>query len=327
MTFYPQILCVGEILFDCLADQLGQDLNEVTSWTAYPGGAPANVASALIKLGISAAFIGCIGKDNTGDELVNILETIGVNTTGIQRHPTAPTRKVYVTRSLTGERYFAGFGHLKTDEFADTKLEAEQLEESLFAQAKYLVIGTLELAYHKSKQAIFKAIELAEKYNLTILVDVNWRPVFWQNVEQAQPLIRKVLKQADFIKLSQEEANWLFNTEEPQEIAQNFTKIKGILVTLGEKGCHYYLGKNQGMVETFSVNVIDTTGAGDSFVAGFLSQCCLHQEAILNDPEIARQAIIYSNAVGALTTTKPGAIAAQPNKKKVEMWLKNNQKN
>ncbi|MDJ0510183.1 MAG: carbohydrate kinase [Crocosphaera sp.] len=318
----PQILCVGEILFDCLADQLGRDLKQVSSWTNYPGGAPANVASALMKLGLSAAFIGCVGEDNIGDELVNVLQEIGVNTRGIQRHPTAPTRKVYVTRSLTGERHFAGFGNFKTEEFADTKLEAEKLEESLFIKAKYLVIGTLLLGHSRSKKAIFKAIELAKKYNLTIVVDVNWRPVFWQNIEIAKPLIMEVLKEADFIKLSQEEAIWLFNLEDAQKIYSQFSKIQGVLVTLGEKGCNYYLGKNNGIVEAFPVNVIDTTGAGDSFVAGFLSQHCLHPEKILTDTETAKKSIIYSNAVGALTTTKPGAIAAQPSKKTVEMWLK-----
>ncbi len=320
---HPQIICIGEILFDYLADQLGKELEEVRSWTAYPGGAPTNVACGLIKLGVSAAFIGCIGEDKSGDELVDILENIGVHLTGIQRHPTAPTRQVYVTRSLTGERHFAGFGQIKTEEFADTKLDAKQLEESLFAQGNYLVMGTLALAYPESKQAILKAIQLAKKYQLKILIDVNWRPVFWQNLETAKNLILKVLKSADFIICSQEEAQWLFNTEEPQKIAKNFSNIQGILVTLGAKGCHYYLGKHQGIVEGFSVDVVDTTGAGDSFVAGFLSQCCRYEAEILKKAEIAKQAIIYSNAVGALTTTKAGAIAAQPSQEEVEIWLKN----
>ncbi|MDJ0731080.1 MAG: carbohydrate kinase [Crocosphaera sp.] len=319
---YPQIICIGEILFDCLADQLGKELNEVRSWTAYPGGAPANVACGLIKLGVSAAFIGCIGEDKPGEELVDLVEKVGVNLTGIQRHTSAKTRQVYVTRSQRGERQFAGFGNIQTEEFADTQLDAEQLPESLFSQGKYLVTGTLELAYPNSKKAIFKAIELAKKYQLKIFIDVNWRPVFWQNIETAKPLILQVLHEADVIKCSQEEANWLFNTENPQKIAEQFSKIQGVLITLGEKGCHYYLGKNKGTVEGFSVKVIDTTGAGDSFVAGFLSQCCRYEDEILNNPEIAKQGIIYSNAVGALTTTKPGAIAAQPTKEETEIWLK-----
>ena len=174
----PQIICIGEVLFDCLADQLGKELKDVISWTAYPGGAPANVACGLVKLGVSAAFLCCVGRDQAGDELIEILERMGVNLTGIQRHPTAPTRQVYVTRSQRGEGQFAGFGNIKSEEFADTKLDDKQLGESLFSKGKYLVMGTLALAYEQSQQAIFKAIELAKKYQLKILIDDFWRPFF-----------------------------------------------------------------------------------------------------------------------------------------------------
>lgn len=117
----PRVLCLGEILFDCLADQLGLTLEEVKSWTPYPGGAPANVACALVKLGTPAGFIGAVGEDEPGNELVKLLEEIGVDTTGVQRHSTAPTRQVYVVRDLAGDRNFAGFGEYDTSEFADTR--------------------------------------------------------------------------------------------------------------------------------------------------------------------------------------------------------------
>ena len=98
----PRVLCLGEILFDLLADQVGRSLEQVESWTAYPGGAPANVACALVKLGTTAGFIGCVGEDEPGDALVQLLQTVGVDTTGVQRHPTAPTRQVDVVRTESG---------------------------------------------------------------------------------------------------------------------------------------------------------------------------------------------------------------------------------
>jgi len=103
----PRVLCLGEVLFDCLADQLGRSLDQVDSWTPYPGGAPANVACALVKLGTPAGFIGRVGEDQPGNDLVQLLQDVGVEVSGVQRHPTAPTRQVYVLRSETGDREFA----------------------------------------------------------------------------------------------------------------------------------------------------------------------------------------------------------------------------
>ncbi|NES73062.1 MAG: carbohydrate kinase, partial [Okeania sp. SIO2D1] len=98
------VLCLGEILFDYLGDELGASLEETKTWSPYPGGAPANVASALVKLGTKASFVGCVGKDKAGKELVDFLQNQGVDISGVQYHPTAPTRRVYVLRSQDGDR-------------------------------------------------------------------------------------------------------------------------------------------------------------------------------------------------------------------------------
>ena len=181
----PQVLCLGEILFDCLADQLGQGLEDVKSWTLYPGGAPANVACALVKLGTSAGFIGALGLDETGNSLIQVLQDASVNTEGVQRYSNAPTRQVYVLRNAYGDRNFAGFGKFETEKFADTLLQAELLPEFLFQRADFLVLGTLELAYPESHRAVHRALDLADKYQLKVMLDINWRPVFWQNIDIA----------------------------------------------------------------------------------------------------------------------------------------------
>jgi fructokinase len=316
-----RVICLGEILLDCLADQIGRDWEFVESWTPYPGGAPANVACALNKLGTAAAFIGCVGQDEAGEQLVKLLESVGVNTAGIQRHPTTPTRRVYVTRSAAGERSFAGFGGSGPDEFADTHLKAGQLPESLFAAADYLVTGTLELAYPDSRQAIEKALELAKKHQLGIFLDINWRPVFWLAPDRAPALIRELLSQVDLVKCSDDEAEWLFGTSDPTVIAEQLPGIKGVLVTAGDRGCAYQLGENRGKMPAFPIETVDTTGAGDGFVAGFLHQCCQHGKGLWQDGEMAKAALTYASAVGALTAAKPGAIAAQPRAAEVAEFL------
>jgi fructokinase len=318
----PRVLCLGEILFDLLADQLGRSLEQVESWTAYPGGAPANVACALVKLGTPAGFVGCVGEDEPGNDLVQLLQDIGVDSTGIQRHSTAPTRQVYVVRSEKGDREFAGFGELDTSQFADAFLNASKLPESLLENAEFLVLGTLELAYPQSREAINKAIRLAELYDVKILLDVNWRPMFWPDTSVAVPLIQEILKKVDFLKIAKEEAELLFSTTDAGAITHRLGSLEGVLVTDGDKGCNYCLNEYEGTVPAFQMDVKDTTGAGDGFVAGFIHQVCQQGLKGFATFESAREVIRYASAVGALTTLKPGAIAAQPTAAEVEAFLK-----
>ncbi len=319
----PRVLCLGEILFDLLADQLGRSLEQVESWTPYPGGAPANVACALVKLGTPAGFIGCVGEDEPGNTLVNLLQEVGVDSAGIQRHPTAPTRQVYVVRSEKGDREFAGFGGLDTSQFADAFLKASELPVSLFENAEFLVLGTLELAYPQTREAIQKALQLANQYDIKVLVDINWRPMFWHDTSAAKPLIQELLKQVDFLKIAKEEAELLFDTADAGAITHRLGSLEGVLVTDGDRDSVYCLGEQEGRLPAFSVDVKDTTGAGDGFVAGFVHQLCqqgLNQS--FASAESARNVVKYACAVGALTTLKPGAIAAQPTAEEVEAFLK-----
>jgi fructokinase len=317
----PRVLCLGEILFDRLADQVGRSREQVESWTPYPGGAPANVACALVKLGTPAGFIGCVGEDEPGEALVKLLQTVGVDTTGVQRHPTAPTRQVDVVRTESGDRIFAGFTGHDSTEFADTRLQASQLPVQLFETADFLVLGTLELAYPDSSASVRRALKLADQYDVKILLDVNWRPVFWSDPDAAIPTIQEVVKQVDFLKLSKEEAQLLFNTADPGAITYRLDSVEGVLVTDGEHGCAYCLSENEGRLPSFSVPVVDTTGAGDSFVAGFVHQLCQIGIHSLTDAQIAKKVVTYASTAGALTTIKPGAIAAQPTAAEVEAFL------
>ena len=318
---HAKVICLGEILFDCLADELGKSVSEVTSWTPYPGGAPANVACALSKLGTPSAFIGCVGKDEPGRELIQLLESIGVDVSGVQ-YSEKPTREIYVTRTESGDRVFAGFGDRQADSFADAYLRADLLPTELFLEAEYLVLGTLELAYPQTRSAVFKALELAEEYHLKIVLDVNWRPMFWLDEDEALPLIEQLWQYVDFLKLAEEEARWLFDTADAGAIAHRLDSVEGVLVSNGDAKVSYCLSENEGSVEPTKVEVKETTGAGDAFLAGFIHQLSQHGVQKLSDPQVARNTVRYACAVGGLTTTKSGAIAAQPSAEEVEVFLK-----
>lgn len=319
---HPRVICVGEILYDNLADDLGRSLADVTAWTPFPGGAPANVACALARLGIASAWVGCVGTDETGTALLNVLKTRGVNNEGAQRHPTAPTRQVFVTRSLAGEREFAGFGDRLTSEYADAFLQAEHLPEGLFAGADILVSGTSGLAFSETKQALERSLGLAERHAMNVAIDINWRPMFWPNPDAAPDVVLSALQRADYLKCSDDEAQWLFQTERPEDIASRLPRARGIAVTAGDRGCTYLLDGQSGRVPAYAVRTIDTTGAGDSFLAGWLyAMTEFGLDISKATPELAERIFRFASAAGALTTTRAGAIAAQPTVKEIHALL------
>jgi fructokinase len=316
-----RVICLGEILFDCLADGLGQSLDRVQSWTTYPGGAPANTACALAKLGIPTAFIGCIAQDALGETLLKLLEQTGVNTQGVQRTAKFPTRQVYVLRDDMGDRKFAGFAGKSPDAFADAYLRSELLLEQLFLDAEYLVIGTLELAYPQSRQAVLRALELADRYYLKIVLDINHREQFWLDSTEAKPLIEQLCQSVDFLKLAKEEAQWLFDTSDAGAIFYRLNSLEGVIVTDGKAEVSYCISEQEGKIKPFSLSIKDTTGAGDAFVAGLIAQLCQIKLSSLTNPHLVKQIITYACAVGGLTATKEGAISAQPTAEEVTKFL------
>jgi fructokinase len=145
--------------------------------------------------------------------------------------------------------------------------------------------------------------------------------MFWADPLEAIPLIRELIKQVDFLKLSTEEAEWLFETIDPGAISYRLNSVEGVIVTAGEDGCYYCISEQEGRVPAFDVDVVDTTGAGDAFVAGFLHQLCQGGMKQLKTAEAIINMVVYASAVGALTTTKPGAIASQPTAAEVMTFL------
>ena len=323
----PCAVCLGEILIECFAEQPGLTRSEVISWTPLPGGAPANVACALVKLGSQADFIGAVGTDHWGDALVKLLADMGVGYQGVQRRKKAPTRQVYVTNDGEGNRTFAGFNESDPTTFADAHLFADALDLELLLKANFLVLGTLSLAYEDTRQSVEKAVSVAVAQGIPILVDVNWRPMFWPQPTVAPGRVYDLIKKTQFLKVSNNEAEWLFGTASSTTIAHQLPHLRGVLITAGAGGCEYWLMGNAGKVPGFEVDVEETTGAGDAFTAGFVHQLLQKGVTCVREADIARDVVTYASAVGALTTTRPGAIAALPSSKEVDVFLYLNAKN
>jgi fructokinase len=317
----PRVICLGEVLIDQIAEDIGAPYEQVSSWKPYFGGAPANVACGLAKLGTPVSLISCVGQDATGTDLLKQLGAAGVETSGVQVHPESTTREVYVTRDAQGDRSFARFNGDAQTVYADTLMSAEHLPEHLFADAKFLILGTLGLSSPQTSRAIGRALKLAEENFVKVVVDVNWRAMFWKNPEQVAKLLPVLLKYTDFLKMTEDEAKLLFRLTSPAAISQAYSHLEGILLTNGDKDCRYYLGERQGKHAVFPVHSIDTTGAGDAFLAAFVHKIYHRPLTHLLDPRFANDAIAYACAAGALTTLSMGAIAAQPSDRQIREFL------
>lgn len=312
----PSVLCLGEVLEDCITKDHQRH--------CHLGGAPANVAAGLVKLGTPAGFIGAVGQDAIGDRLVKQLEGLGVNLAGLQRVNQAPTRQVVVRHQANGDREFIGFAPVDCPCFADEQLQASQLPTSLIESARFLVMGTLGFAAPMTSQALTQALELAQNNQIKVLIDINWRRIFWTDPELAQSTIRPLLPQAQVIKLAAEEADWLFQTTDPEAIKNQVQGNTGLVViTDGERGCQFSTGTISGELPAFGVQVVDTTGAGDGFVAGLLHCLCLVQDLhkALTNPTFLTQSLQFASAVGAMVTQGAGATTPQPRASEVHRFL------
>jgi fructokinase len=314
------ILCLGECLVDRLFE-VGKNPQKVSEkWTDYPGGAPANVATAIAKLGTPTRLVGGLGKDDLGDWLIQVVEAQGVRCQ-MQRYAEAPTRIVLVERDETGDRRFVGFSDPDPSAFADAYLTPEWIDDVDFAGVDYLVMGTLGLAYPTTAKAMERARNQAQQAGAKIVIDLNWRPVFWPDAAIAPKTIRAFLQTADLLKLSLEEAQWLLDTDSAAKIFQQFPQCGAVLLTDGGHGSTCTTRHHSISLPAFAVDSIDTTGAGDAFLAGILHQ--LHQQGwdSLQTADKIKEILRYASAVGALTTLQPGAIAAQPTPNEVDAFL------
>jgi fructokinase len=214
------VLCVGEVLYDCIYDveKMGDP-----QFDNYPGGAPANVASALSKFGVSCGFLGSVGNDIDGHQLLGLLQSLGVNTDYCQVLSDAayPTRKVTVARYPDGDRRFAGFwGNLPSESFADVYYSPSsetmtRLGESIQSNVKAVVVGTLGLACESPTKSFMETIRAqvtSAQSKPLLVIDVNWRPVFWTSVDESaarERILDFIGGVADIVKLTDEEAAWL----------------------------------------------------------------------------------------------------------------------
>jgi len=331
----PLVLCLGEALVDRLAAPDGDRL----------GGAPANVACALARLGTPSAFLGRLGRDAIGQAFAAVFAERGVDTSALQWDARRPSRVVLVQRDASGDRQFGGFAGAGASRagassgggmcFADQALDAAELSAALgplLAAAHWLLVGTIPLASPAAASALRLACHEAAAAGVALALDVNWRPTFWDpaadpasgpNPAQIAAMA-PLLQQAALIKCAAEEARWLFGSDDPAVLRAALPQYPDVVVTNGGAPLRWCVAGRSGELPAFRVPVVDTTGAGDAFTAGLLHGVfhgLLHNQ-VQGAAAIQSESLLrFASACGALVCQGAGAIDPQPSAEAVCAFL------
>jgi len=323
-----KVICIGEALIDRIRNKSNQ------GFTDFLGGAPANVACALRKLKIDSIFIGRLGNDDFGKIFITQFNKLGVNLEFLQLDNSLSTRVVNVVRDQFGDRFFSGFEESTDSCFADEVLSKKLIEKEIlnleksFLETKYLVTGTILLSSPTSAETVFFLLEQAKKFEVKIVIDLNRREVLWDHSSFSSEirkgervnLIKKFLNHANVLKLAKEEATLFFEDENPLLISQQFSNQPDVIITDGKNPVSWYINGLQGITETLtSQKIVDTTGAGDAFLAGLISKFI--SSGYPSNKLDVEDCVKFAGVCGLLTCLGEGAIEQQAYYDKVILFL------
>lgn len=315
------ITVLGEILIDFTPAGISQQGN--VCFERNPGGAPANVAVCVSRLGGKAAFIGKVGEDMFGTFLATVLEDNKVDTSGMRFNSINNTTLAFVQLDENGDRSFSFY----RDPGADTTLRQDEIDYKLIEDSKVFHFGSLSLTSEPVRSATHKALEFAKESGCTISYDPNLRPPLWESMKLARERILSVMKYCDILKISEEEMEFLTDEKDLDkgtEVLCSKYGMRLILVTRGAQGNYFRLGDATGSKPAFDkLKAVDTTGAGDAFLGGFiysmLSRGVDHPDKL--SIEGIEDILVFSNAAASLCVTRKGAIPAMPNLREVNLLI------
>jgi fructokinase len=309
------VLCFGDLLIDFVPTESGLPLSRVETFRRAPGGAAANVAVGLGRLGVSSAFMGKVGDDVFGHFLADTLRADGVDVGPLRFDGRARTALAFVSLKADGERDFMFYRHPSADMlFTPGEVDAGAIEA-----ASIFHFDSISLAAEQPRETALFAADRAVAAGKLVSFDVNLRLPLWGDADAARAGIRDGLKRAAVIKLSDDELEFLIGNRDPSGLRDALWHdgVRLLVLSIGRAGCVVFTAEGEFRVPSFEVKSVDTTGAGDGFVAGLLAG--LHASpGGFDDRDALFSACRFANAVGALTTTARGAIPALPRRDQVE---------
>ncbi len=307
-----KVIAMGELLIDFTAQEIGK-ISEVSGFSKNAGGAPANVAICVKRLGGHSALITKLGNDGFGDFLFETIEREEIDVSNVLRDTMHHTPLAFVALDQHGEREFVFLRQHSSDLF----IEESEINEALFHKGDIFHFGSVDLVPSPTKESHRKAIDIAHKQEVIVSFDPNLRPSLWPDLSSLIAAVNDFIPLADILKMSEEEL-LLITGERLEKFAikrvfRGFVQL--VVITRGARGATLYSATNRLDIEGEKIKVVDTTGAGDSFIGAFLLQLLLSKRTIHNLEDDFRQyesMLMYANHVAAYVCQRHGAIPAMP---------------
>lgn len=304
------VICFGEALIDFLNFNNCKDgLLNLKEYRQYPGGAPANAAVAVAKLGGKALFAGQVGSDSFGDFLADALQQYGVDTQLLSHHPTASTALAFVMLDETGDRSFSFFRR----NTADLLFDKNQIKPSWFANQAIVHFCSNTLTETAIADCTQNLVQRAKDAGSLVSFDVNLRHNLWTSGAADIELINQLVMAADVVKFSKDELAYLAQDSEQDYLQQCLTSgVKLAVVTDAQADIHIYTKQNHVTVTPPTVDAVDTTAGGDAFIGALLFGLSLNQDSIIQDEQALYQLVSFASHCGAFAVTRLGAFPALP---------------
>lgn len=261
------LLSVGELLADLLSTEYSKDLSDAANFQRIQGGSPANLAANMARLGANTALVSCVGNENIGKFLIEEVAKTGVDVSHIAVDPTEPTSLVLVSRT-EGTPDFIPY------RTADRMILPEYLPDELLAQTRIFHTTCWPLSMSPASETVLDAAKRAAEMGVLLSLDFNYAPRVWADKAHAEQVLKTYCSYGAYIKISDDDALRFFGESLPERVINVLLKFgaKCVCMTLGAKGSIIATAQSSErfFVPTKTIKVIDATGAGDSYWAGFL---------------------------------------------------------
>ena len=301
------VVAIGEVLIDFVEEKANEDGYPVLS--GHPGGAPVNFLSPISKFGLKTAMISKVGQDAFGRKLIETIKENNIDTKNIILDKDSFTTLAFVTLDKNGDRSFS----FARKPGADTRIKFEEIDLKTIDKCKVLHFGTLSLCKNPSKATTIKLVKYAKEKDKLISFDPNLREALWDDLKDARKQMIYGLKQADIVKISDNEVQFLFNVNSKdgiELITKKFPNIKLLYITCGSDGVYYKANNIVGYCPSLKgIKVKDTTGAGDIFGGSALYKLLALKKNInkLTEKDL-KEIVEFATASAGLSTTKFGGL-------------------